>query len=84
MIYPDAREDMRERGHGDKALEAILDIVNLNQIVTREGGGYEGRGAGMGWLSEVGTKGEGAGWDGCLGIMTREVISVSIHVGGFI
>ena len=38
MIYPDNQTEMTGRGWKDKDLEEILQIVNLNHIVTREGG----------------------------------------------
>ena len=38
MIYPDNQTEMAGRGWKDTDLEEILQIVNLNHIVTREGG----------------------------------------------
>ena len=38
MIYPDNKHQMRHKGFSDLDLENILEIVNLNHIVTREGG----------------------------------------------
>ncbi|KAG8447807.1 hypothetical protein GDO86_015058 [Hymenochirus boettgeri] len=38
VIYPDTAEDMKGRGFSDKHLEDILNIVNLNYLVQREGG----------------------------------------------
>jgi hypothetical protein len=38
VIYPDTLEDMKGKGYTDTELENILKIVNLQQIVEREGG----------------------------------------------
>ena len=38
VIYPDTLEEMRNKSFCDRDLEKILDIVNLQHIVTREGG----------------------------------------------
>lgn len=38
VIYPDTYQDMKEKGYTDTDLEKILEIVNLQLIVEREGG----------------------------------------------
>lgn len=38
VIYPDTFEDMKGKEYTDTDLENILKIVNLQQIVEREGG----------------------------------------------
>ena len=38
MIYPDNPGEMKAKGYSDQDLANILEIVNLNHIVTREGG----------------------------------------------
>ncbi|XP_043936046.1 ATP-binding cassette sub-family D member 1 [Protopterus annectens] len=38
VIYPDTVDDMHQKGFDDKDLQDILNIVNLNYIVQREGG----------------------------------------------
>ncbi|XP_074645086.1 ATP-binding cassette sub-family D member 2-like [Tubulanus polymorphus] len=38
VMYPDTLEDMRSKGYNDSDLENILNIVNLQYIVHREGG----------------------------------------------
>ena len=38
VIYPDTQQEMITKGWTDKDLETVLDTVNLNHIVTREGG----------------------------------------------
>lgn len=38
IIYPDNLNDMRRKNFTDKDLIEILEIVNLQQVVLREGG----------------------------------------------
>jgi len=38
VIYPDTQLEMGRKGWTDRDLEKVLDTVNLNHIVTREGG----------------------------------------------
>ena len=38
MIYPDSETEMAKKGWDDRELGHVLEIVDLNHIVTREGG----------------------------------------------
>lgn len=38
VIYPDTKHDMVKKGVTDEELLNVLDIVHLQQIITREGG----------------------------------------------
>lgn len=38
VIYPDTVDEMRAKGLTDDSLTSLLDIVDLNAIVAREGG----------------------------------------------
>lgn len=42
VIYPDSLKEMAKKGVTDDDLENILGIVNLQYIVTREGGTWTG------------------------------------------